>query len=251
MHAFRIGRLAGVDILVDWSWVFIFLLMTWNVSTVFSGWHPDWPRLETVGIALTGALLFFACILIHELAHSLVAMRHGLRVRSITLFLFGGVSNIEQEPLSARTELLMAIAGPITSILLGVAFLFLALAVTAVSLASTESAWSGLAQLGPVATLLALLAPLNIGMGVFNLIPAFPLDGGRVLRAILWGSGGDLLLATRRVSILGRILAWGFIVTGIAMTFGVHVAFFGTGVGSGLWLAFIGWFLHSAGARSE
>jgi Zn-dependent protease len=250
MHALRIGRLAGIDILVERSWAFLFVLMTWNLSSVFSAWHADWPFLETIGIALAASLLFFACILLHELAHSLVARRYGLRVRSITLLLFGGVSNLEDEPQSARVELIMALAGPVTSLLLGVAFLFLALAFTAVSLSDTGTAWSGLAQLGPVVTLLAWLGPLNLGLGAFNLLPAFPLDGGRVLRSILWGLSGDLPLSTRRVAAVGQIFGGLFIATGLAITFGVRVPVLGSGVTSGLWLAFIGWFLHSAAARS-
>lgn len=250
MHSFRIGKLSGIDIRVDWSWLFIFALLTWNLSSVFSRWHPDWPAYEFIAIALTASLLFFGCILLHELAHSLVARRYGLRVRSITLFLFGGVSNIEHEPRLARAEFFTAIVGPITSILLGVGFLFLTLASTDVSLGDTETARLGLAQLGPAVTLLAWLGPINLVIGVFNLIPAFPLDGGRVLRSILWASSGDLRLATRRVSALGQVFGWLFIVTGIAMVFGVHVVFFGTGLVGGLWLAFIGWFLRTAAAES-
>jgi Zn-dependent protease len=251
MHSFRIGKLAGIDIRVERSWIFIFVLMTWNLSSVFSAWHPDWPFFETIGIALSASLLFFACIVLHELAHSLVARRYGLRVRSITLLLFGGVSNLEEEPQSARVEFFMALAGPVTSLLLGAAFLALALASTAVSLSDTGTAWSGLAQLGPLVTLLAWLGPLNLGLGAFNLIPAFPLDGGRVLRSILWGLSGDLARSTRRVAALGQIFGGLLIATGLAITFGVHVPFLGSGVTSGLWLAFIGWFLHSAASRSR
>jgi Zn-dependent protease len=251
MHALRVGKLAGIDILVERSWVFIFVLMTWNLSSVFCAWHPDWRFFETIGIALTASLLFFACIVLHELAHSIVARRYGLRVRSITLLLFGGVSNLEEEPQSARVEALMALAGPVTSLLLGAAFLALALASTAVSLSDTGTAWSGLAQLGPLVTLLAWLGPLNLGLGAFNLIPAFPLDGGRVLRSILWGLSGDLPRSTRRVAALGQIFGGLFIATGLAITFGVHVPFLDSGVASGLWLAFIGWFLHSAASRSR
>ena len=139
MHAFRIGKLFGIEIRVDWSWLFIFVLLTWNLTTVFSGWHPDWPPSEPFAVALVASLLFFGCILLHELAHSLVARRHGLRVRSITLFLFGGVSNIEHEPPSARAEFFIAVVGPITSILLGVAFLAVASLATAISLADAAA----------------------------------------------------------------------------------------------------------------
>ncbi|HEY3820008.1 MAG TPA: site-2 protease family protein [Polyangiaceae bacterium] len=250
MHAFRLGKLMGIEIRVDWSWLFIFVLLSWNLTLVFSGWHPDWSSPERLAVALAASLIFFGCILLHELAHSLVAGRSGLRVRSITLFLFGGVSNIEHEPPSARAEFFIAIVGPITSIVLGAAFLALTFATTNLSPATIGPDGGGYASLGPIETLLAWLGPINLVIGVFNLIPAFPLDGGRVLRAILWGSSGDLRASTRRVSAIGQIFGWMFILMGIAMTFGVHVVFFGTGLASGLWLAFIGWFLHSAAAQS-
>lgn len=250
MHSFRIGRLLGIEIRVDWSWVFIFLLLTWNLSSIFSGWHPDWPRAETFSVALVAALLFFGCILLHELAHSLVARRHDLRVRSITLFLFGGISNIEHEPASARAEFFIAIVGPITSILLGVGFLAASVVTAGVSLANADTALNGYARLGPLETLLAWLGPINLTIGAFNLIPAFPLDGGRVLRSILWGIGGDLRTSTRRVAAIGQVFGWLLIITGMAMTFGAHVLFFGTGFAGGLWLAFIGWFLHGAAVQS-
>ncbi len=250
MHAFRIGKVFGIDIRVDWSWIFIFVLLTWNLSAVFSVWHPSWPAYESIGIALVASLLFFGCILLHELAHSAVAKRFGVPVRSITLFLFGGVSNIEREPPSPKAEFLTAIVGPITSLLLGFGFLVAASMATAISMSDTGTAWTGLAQLGPLETLLAWLGPINLAIGVFNLIPAFPLDGGRVLRSIVWGVSGDLQRSTRRVSFIGQTFGWLFILTGIAMAFGTRVPFFGTGLTSGLWLAFIGWFLRNAASQA-
>src|ERR1035438_9524395 len=214
MHAFRISKLFGIDIRVDWSWVFIFVLMTWNLSVAFAQWHHDWPPAEYVGVAGVASVLFFGCILLHELAHSLVAMRFGLRVRSITLYLFGGVSNIEHEPPSAKAEFFIAIVGPITSILLGVGFLAASLVTAGVSLAHADTALNGYARLGPLETLLAWLGPINLTIGAFNLIPAFPLDGGRVLRSILWGIGDDLRTSTRRVSAVGQMFGWLLIVTG-------------------------------------
>jgi Zn-dependent protease/CBS domain-containing protein len=249
MHAIRIGKLFGIDIRVDWSWVFIFILMSWNLSSVFVGWHPDWPKPESIGVALTASVLFFGCILLHELAHSLMARRFGVAVRSITLFLFGGVSNIEREPGSAKAEFFTAVVGPITSIVLGLGFLVAGAAVAA-SPIDTVPAWTWFAQLGPLATLLVWLGPINLMIGIFNLIPAFPLDGGRILRSILWGAGGDLQRSTRRVSLLGQAFGWLFVITGIGMVFGLHVPFFGTGLVSGLWLSFIGWFLRNAASQT-
>ena len=250
MHAFRIGRVFGIDLRVDWSWVFIFMLMTWNLFAVFSQWHPAWSPVEDGAIAVTASLIFFGCILLHELAHSVVAMTYGLRVRSITLFLFGGVSNIEHEPPSAGAEFFIAIVGPITSIVLGIGALVLASLLTSVSMTSATSAWSALGQLGPLATLLAWLGPINVMIGLFNMIPGYPLDGGRVLRSILWKLTGDLRVATRWASATGQSIGWLLIAGGIAMAFGAHVPFFGTGLVSGLWLAFIGWFLHGAASRA-
>jgi Zn-dependent protease len=250
MHAFRIGKLFGIDIRVDASWIFIFLLLTWNLTAVFSTWHAAWPSFLQLGVALAASLLFFGCIVLHELAHSLVARGYGLRVRSITLFLFGGVSNLEHEPPSARAEFFIAVVGPITSILLGMGCLSAALLGTTVSLGETGSSVVGFAKLGPVATLLVWLGPINLVIGFFNLVPAFPLDGGRVLRSILWYTSGDLRQSTRRVSLVGQTFGWLFIVMGISMVFGMSVPFFGTGLIGGLWLAFIGWFLRSAAAQA-
>jgi len=250
MHAFRIGRVLGIDIRVAWSWVFIFVLLTWNLSNAFSVWHPGWPTYESTVVAFAASLLFFGCILLHELAHSVVAMRFGVRVRSITLFLLGGVSDIKQEPPSPRAEFLTAVVGPLTSILLGLGFLA-ATFTSGVLVSDTGTALAGLARLGPLETLLVWLGPINLVIGVFNLVPAFPLDGGRVLRSILWGLGGDLERATRRASFIGQAFAWLFILTGIAMAFGMRVPFFGTGLAGGLWLAFIGWFLWSAASQTR
>jgi Zn-dependent protease len=197
MRAFRIGRLFGVDIRIDSSWIFIAVLLTWNLIAVFSRWHPDWSPSESVVVAGAASLLFFGCILLHELAHSLAAMAYGVNVRSITLFLFGGVSDIEREPPSARIEFVIAIVGPITSLVLGFGILALASLMMSVSVSSPEAAWTGMAELGPAMTLLAWLGPINIVIGLFNLVPGFPLDGGRVLRSILWSITGNLHTATR------------------------------------------------------
>jgi Zn-dependent protease len=249
MNAFRIGRLLGIDIRVDWGWVFIALLMTWNLTTVFSQWHATWPFPESVGVAALASLLFFGCVLLHELAHSAVAMRFGLRVRNITLFLLGGVSNIEHEPSSATAEFSMAVVGPLTSVAVGVFLVLLAGVMSPVAVRNLD-VQATMARLGPLATLLAWLGPINIVIGVFNLIPAFPLDGGRVLRAILWGLSGDLRFATVAASAVGQMIGWFFILTGIAMTFGARIPLLGAGVGNGLWLAFVGWFIHSASSQA-
>lgn len=252
MHSgIHIGRIFGINIYIDWSWIFIFLLVMWNLGAgVFPGLHPQWGTALVWGTAFIASLLFFASVLAHELAHSVVAKSQGIPVSNITLFLFGGVSNIQREPTSPTAEFVMAIVGPLTSLVLGVIFLFLSgTMATGLSVLSGDPA-SALAQLNPLSTLLLWLGPINILLGIFNLIPGFPLDGGRVLRSILWAITKNLQVATRWASWVGQVVAWLFIIAGISMIFGISIPFFGTGFISGLWLAFIGWFLNSAAVQS-
>ena len=249
-NGLRIGRIFGIAILVDWGWLLIFLLVAWNLASGFAQMHPGWgPGLSWV-VAVVAALLFFASVLAHELAHSIVARAQNIPVRNITLFLFGGVSNIQQEPRSPRAEFLMAIVGPITSIVIGVICLLAASVLVRLPADTAANPASALVALDPVTTLLIWLGSINILLGVFNLIPGFPLDGGRVLRAILWAATGNFRMATRWAAWVGQAVAWLLIVAGIAMIFGVQVPFFGSGFVSGLWLAFIGWFLSSAAIQS-
>ena len=247
---FQIGRLFGIKVKLDWSWLFIFLLVSWNLTAAFSSVHPEWGMGLAIAVAVVAAILFFLSVLAHEMAHSLAAIAQGLPVRSITLFLFGGVADIEREPPSPRVEFIMAIVGPITSVLLG--FIFIALGT--IGLASLGEALSEpstvLSNLGPVNTLLLWLGPINLILGIFNMIPGFPLDGGRVLRSILWAGTDNLRTATRWASYAGQAIAWILIVMGVAMIFGAEIPFFGSGLVSGIWLAFIGWFLNSAAQRS-
>ncbi|MDF1500042.1 MAG: site-2 protease family protein [Anaerolineales bacterium] len=247
---FKLGTFFGIDIYIDWSWLLIFLLISWNLGSGFGEIHPDWSTTLQWSMAVLAALLFFASVLAHEMAHSLVAQRQGLPVRRITLFLFGGVSNIEREPPSPKAEFLISIVGPLTSIALGIGFIL----ISGVGLSSLsipgDQPLQALSDLGPITTMLLWLGPINLLLGVFNLIPGFPLDGGRVLRSILWAGTGNLKRATRWASYAGQLVAWLMIGGGIAMIFGVQIPFFGTGFVSGLWLAFIGWFLHSASVSS-
>jgi Zn-dependent protease/CBS domain-containing protein len=247
---FRIGRIFGIEIYIDWSWFFIFLLVTWNLSVIFGSMRPDWGTGLRWGLALAASLLFFASVLAHELAHSLMARAQGVPVRNITLFLFGGVSNIQRHPPSPQAEFLISIVGPITSILLGALFIFLAgnrMGQTGLPITSPQAL---IGHLDPLGILLLWLGPINIVLGIFNLIPGFPLDGGRILRSILWAITDNLRRATRWASWVGQGIAWLMIITGIAMAFGLQIPFLGTGFISGLWLAFIGWFLNSASVQS-
>lgn len=248
---FKVGTLFGISIHVDWSWVLIFLLVTWNLAgAVFPSLHPDWSIGMNIALGLAASLLFFISILLHELAHSLVAKARGLPVRRITLFFFGGVSNIEREPPSPFTEFLMAIVGPLTSLLLGFGFIWLGRQ----NIPEMDTALSSPAQLlrglDPLSTMLLWLGPINILLGLFNLIPGFPLDGGRVLRAILWALTKDFRRATRWATIVGQAVGWLMILAGVAMVFGATVPILGSGTLNGMWLAFIGWFLVQAASQS-
>lgn len=224
----RIGRIAGIEIGVHWSWFFIFFLLTWSLSTaVFDEDDMSGGVRWTAGTITSG--VFFASVLLHELSHSLVARRRGVPVRSITLFVFGGVSNLEQEAETAKDEFLIAIVGPLMSLLLGIAFL--ALWATAGQVSDTlagPTGWLGL---------------INISLFVFNMMPGFPLDGGRVLRSVLWWNNRSHLRATELASRSGVWLAWLLIAAGIVVTFAFSLI-------SGIWFILIGWFLRNASEAS-
>jgi Zn-dependent protease/predicted transcriptional regulator len=189
-------------------------------------------------------------VLAHELAHSLVARARGIPVRSITLFLFGGISNIQREPDSPSSEFWMALVGPLTSIVIGAILVILATIRVGTMGNAVSNPSQVIAELGPTFTLVAWLGSINVTLGLFNLIPGFPLDGGRILRSLLWAATDNLKRATRWASWAGQGIAWLMIIAGIAMTFGLSIPFFGTGLSSGLWLALIGWFLNNASAQS-
>jgi Zn-dependent protease len=200
-------------------------------------------------VALLSALLFFGSVLAHELAHSLVSQARGNPVDSITLFLFGGVSNIREEPDSPLGEFLMAILGPVTSLVIGLALLLVA-GVTGGAMATISNPGEVISEVGPVRLVVLWLGSVNLALGIFNLIPGFPLDGGRVLRSILWAITDNLRSATRWASWVGQGFGWLMIMGGISMVFGATLPFFGSGLFNGLWLAFIGWYLNNASAQS-
>jgi Zn-dependent protease/CBS domain-containing protein len=245
---FRIARLFGINIHIDWSWIFIFLLITWNLAgVVFPTIYPQMDFGNILLLSVAASLLFFISVLIHELAHSLMAKARGLPVRRITLFIFGGVSNIEREPPSPATEFLVTIVGPLSSLGLGVLFIYLG----GRNLESMQiPSLQAFSQLEPVNTLFLWLGSINILLAIFNMIPGFPLDGGRILRSILWAATDNLRRSTRIATWVGQAVAWIFILAGIAMVFGFQIPIFGTGLVGGLWLAFIGWFLNMAASQS-
>jgi Zn-dependent protease/predicted transcriptional regulator len=224
-------RLFGIRVQVDPSWGVIFALVLWSLGAGYlPREQPGLPGAAYWAAALAGALGLFASILTHELAHALAARRIGLPVDSITLFLFGGVSNLEREPPSPRVELQMALAGPLTSFGLALGFWALGHALPAPG--------AGLSGV-----LVRYLAWINVALGVFNLLPGFPLDGGRVLRAVLWWRTGSLLHATRLAARAGRGFGYGIALLGA-------LSLFGGALLGGTWLVLIGLFLAAAASSS-
>ena len=220
-----LGRILGIPIGLDYSWFLIFALLTWSLATsYFPAEFKNWPVTQYWIVGAATVILMFGSVLLHELGHSVVALRYKIPVRSITLFVFGGVAQIGAEPPSAIAEFWIAIAGPITSFALAILFGLLQPLVGA---------------FGPLLAIARYLAYINGALALFNLIPGFPLDGGRVFRAVIWGTTHSLRQATLIAAGLGRFIAYLFIILGVWQMF--------TGnFGNGLWIAFIGWFLESA-----
>lgn len=247
----RLGTIFGVPIRVDWSLLIIFMLIAVNLAIgLFPAWHPEWSPAFTWGMALAAAVLFFSSVVAHELSHAVVARSRGIPVSSITLFIFGGVAHIEDEPKSPKDELLMAAVGPVVSIVIGLVATLGAYALAGDALARLDSgaltppaAMQVMHEVGPVATLLLWLGPINIMLGLFNLVPGFPLDGGRVARSLAWWATGDLVKATRWAAGAGRVFAW------LLMGLGVVQLLTGGAV-EGVWLVLIGWFLNNAAQTS-
>jgi len=245
----RIAKLFGIKIRVDWSWLLILLLVVWNLSSAFAQIHPEWSTTFSIAMGATAAVLFFLSVLLHELAHSLVAKSQGIPVSSITLFLFGGVSNIRDEPKSPGNEFWMAFLGPLTSLVIGFALLLLAGIGLQIQDLQQIQPMDFLQDFSAVRTLAFWLGSINVVLGLFNLVPGYPLDGGRILRSILWAITNNLRKATRWASYVGQGIAWLMIASGISMIFGVRIPFFGEGLINGVWLILIGWFLNNASSR--
>ena len=249
-NGFRIGKIFGINIHIDWSWLLIFALVSWSLAASLGQIHANWSVGLQWGLAILAALLFFVSVLAHELAHSLVARANGVPVRNITLFLFGGVSNIQREPNSPLNELLVTVVGPLTSIILGAIFLVLGVGSFALNHVVLTDPLTALSQIGPIGTMFIWLGSVNVLVAVFNLIPGFPLDGGRILRSALWAITDNLNKATRWASWVGQAVAWALILAGIAMLFGVTFPILGGGFINGIWIIFIGWFLQNAAVQS-
>lgn len=224
----KLGRIFGIEIGLHYSWFLIALLIVSSLYSQFHTKNPEWGDGVILAMALVTGVLFFVSLLVHELSHSLFASAHGLPVKEITLFALGGVSQIEKEPTSAKHEFWMAFAGPLTSAVIG-------------------GICVGLAQVvayAPARAMVSWLGYINLALAVFNMVPGYPLDGGRVLRAILWWKTGDGARATRLAAKTGQFVGGLFIVLGIVQFAG------GAGFG-GLWISFIGWFLLQAAGESS
>ncbi len=220
-----LGRILGIPVGLDYSWFLIFALFTWSLAeSYYPAEFKNWPPLLYWFIGALTAIMLFVSVLLHELGHSVMALRYKMPVRSITLFIFGGVAQIGAEPPSAVAEFLIAIAGPAVSFALAVFFYAVQPAVTGIQ---------------PLLGLAKYLAYINLALVVFNLIPGFPLDGGRVFRAILWAVTKNMRRATLIAANVGRFFGFLFIFVGVWQVFSGNI-------GGGLWTAFIGWFLDNA-----
>jgi Zn-dependent protease len=224
-HSIPLGRILGIRIGLDYSWFVIFALLTWMLA---DSYYPDefknWPPFLYWLTGAVTAIMLFVSVLLHELGHSVVALRYGIPVRSITLFLFGGVAEIGAEPPSAVAEFFIAIAGPLVSLALAILF---------------HAVQPLTAGIEPLLGLTKYLAYINMALVLFNLIPGYPLDGGRVFRAIVWAITGDMGRSTLIAANVGRLFAFMFIFAGVWQIFSGNL-------GGGLWIAFIGWFLDNA-----
>ncbi len=229
--SFKIGKIAGIEIGVHWSWIFILVLITWSFADgILHDAFPEWSQFQRWAVGVVVAGIFFASILLHELSHSLVAKSRGMPVKGITLFVFGGVSNLGREAESASEEFWIAIVGPLTSLGVGAFFAII---------------WAVLQGPAPgVAAVAGYLAFINAVIAAFNMLPGFPLDGGRVFRSIVWARNRNLLRATRIASNVGQFVAFALMAGGAA-----QLLLFGYVVG-GLWMFLIGLFLRSASTSS-
>lgn len=232
MRGVRLGNILGFEINIDWSWLLIFFLVVFTLANGYFPMRANFSVATNWVLGVTAALLLFASVLIHELSHSVMARRNGIDVKGITLFIFGGVSQTAEEPKSARAEFWITIVGPLTSLALGVFFGLLAASGRALG-------WPSEALM-----LASYLSWINIALAIFNLVPGFPLDGGRVLRSIVWGITNNLTKATQYASFSGQM--FGYLLMGFGF---LQIVVLGSLAG-GLWMVFIGWFLAGA-ARSS
>ncbi|MFI5282661.1 MAG: site-2 protease family protein [Candidatus Dormibacterales bacterium] len=226
----RLGKLFGIEIGFNWSLIFVFALIAWTLATgILPQDVPGRPALAYWLVAAAGSVAFYACLLAHEMSHALVARRNGVKVAGITLWLFGGVSQLEGEPPSAGSEALIAGVGPLTSFALALISFGIATAIPTSGLTADLFSW---------------LAFVNVALGLFNLVPAFPLDGGRLLSSLFWWRSGSRRRGVHNAVRIGRVFAYLMIGIGVLELFTGQVI-------DGIWIAFLGWFLLSAGGSED
>jgi len=225
----RLGRILGIPVEVNVSWIIVFMVLTYLLVGDFEDQRLLWSATQRWVVAMAAVILVFLSVLAHELSHSVMALSKGIRVRGITLFIFGGVSRFDQELQSPIIEFLVALVGPLISIILAVIF---------------GGVWFLMGGGdSPGEVVLALLAWTNLSLGVFNLIPGYPLDGGRLLRAGIWGLTGDHRKATQIASLLGLLVGGSMLVGGVTLAVLMELI-------NGVWLSIVGAFLFSM-ARSS
>ncbi len=241
----RIATVFGIAIRLHVSVLIIFVLIVTSLGQgVLPSWHPEWSGIMRWSAALVAAILFFASLLAHELAHALVARSRGLMTRDITLFLFGGIAAIESEPETPRDEFWIAAAGPAMSLGLAGLFGVFLMWVDSAALTTTPPTTSiDVARLSAAGTIALWVASINLMLALFNLVPGFPMDGGRLFRAALWWRTGDIRLATRKAARVGNMFGWFLMLAGGYFTLTGRVA-------DGLWLLFIGWFIDQLASSS-
>ncbi|MDP6825392.1 MAG: site-2 protease family protein [Dehalococcoidales bacterium] len=225
--SFNLGKVFGIQLRLHFTWSILFIFLTGSLV------YPNWSQWFYWVAGIVASLLFFSSVVAHELAHSLVGRANGIPIKSITLFIFGGVAQMTKEPADPSIEFKVAVAGPACSLAIGgIFFLFW---------------WLTQKAIEPIAAILLWLAIINLALVAFNMIPGFPLDGGRVFRSLLWRVTGNYRRSTRIATQVGRAVGYAFIVGGILI---VLLRPFGLNWFSGLWFVFIGWFLEHAAASS-
>ncbi|MEA5567375.1 site-2 protease family protein [Anabaena sp. UHCC 0399] len=232
MQGFRLGSIFGFEIRIDLSWLVIFFLVLWTLGAgLFPANYPGLDNTTYFGMGIVATLLFFASLLAHELSHSFVARSKGIPVEGITLFIFGGVSRTRMDAETPGDEFQIAVIGPVTSLVLSALFGLL-------WYIGRNAGWSVV-----INGVTSYLASINLILAIFNMLPGFPLDGGRVFRSLVWKYTGNLKKATQIASTGGKLLAYLLIFLGLLQTFGGAVL-------GGLWFVLIGWFLYTAAEAS-
>lgn len=230
-HRVRLGSAFGVEIAVDSSWVFALILATWTLVTVAGHTLPTASSAVATLVGAGAAIGVFASLAVHEIAHGLAVRACGVPVRRLTLFLFGGITDVERAPASPRSETFAAVVAPVSNAIVGGVLLAVAAA---------------LGETPALALLVRWLGVANLAIAAINVVPAFPLDGGRIVRAAIWRATGEIERATRWSALVGQTIGWAIVVAGVVLAFASH----GDRVAAGMWIAFVGWFLTSAAAQA-